>query len=118
MLRNVDAIYTGTDNLIAENLESILKAAREAGKPVLAGDTQSVERGALGTWSISMRDLGEITGQMVAEVLHGKTPREMPVRVISQGAPVVNSRQAERFGIPPERLEPLKPRLVDGPGGK
>lgn len=112
MLRDVDAIYTGMDNLVADNLEGILKAAREANKPVLAGDTQSVDRGALATWSISMYDLGRNTGDMVVDVLEGQSPAELPVRVISEGKPVVNSQQAERFGIPSSRLQELKAQLV------
>ena len=112
MFRNVDAIYAGMDNLIAENLESILKAANEAGKPVLAGDAQSVERGALATWSISMYDLGQETGDMVALILQGRKPSQLPVRLVSGGKPVVNKAAAETFKLKPNLLDQLGVQLV------
>lgn len=118
MLRDVDAIYTGMDNLVADNLEGILKAAREAGKPALAGDRQSVERGALATWSISMYELGRKTGDMVVEVLEGQSPGDLPVWIVSEGKPVVNRKQAERFGIASSRLQELQAQLVGATGDK
>ena len=54
LLKEVDAIYTGMDQLIVENHTALKKAADEASKPVLAGDEGGVERGALATTSISM----------------------------------------------------------------
>lgn len=107
LLRRVDAIYTGMDNLVVENLESVLKAAREAKKPVLAGDAGSVGRGALASMATSMTDVGVLTGQMVADVLEGKNPGEMPIRVVSGGKAIVNRDATEEFGINEELLKRL-----------
>lgn len=111
MFRRVDAIYTGMDNLVVENLESLLKASREAGKPVLAGDAGSVGRGALASVATSMTDLGVLTAQMVAEVLEGKKPGDMPIRIVTGGKPVVNREAAKTFGIDEELLKQLKVEL-------
>jgi putative ABC transport system substrate-binding protein len=113
LFRNVDVMYAGMDNLIADNLESILKAALQAGKPVLSGDAQSVERGALASWAIGMYELGLETGDMVARVLKGESPGQMPVRLVSRGEPVVNRQAAERFNIDTKLLEKLNVRIVD-----
>jgi putative ABC transport system substrate-binding protein len=99
LFQDVDAIYTGLDNLIVENLQSVLKAAREANKPVLSGDEGSVEKGALAAFSVSMRDLGIATGNMVADVLQGKATASMPVQVITTGKGVVNLSTADDLKI-------------------
>ncbi|MGO8925416.1 MAG: ABC transporter substrate-binding protein [Limisphaerales bacterium] len=107
LFRRVDAIYTGMDNLVVENLESLLKASKEAGKPVLAGDAGSVGRGALASVATSMTDLGVLTGEMVADVLGGKKPGDMPIRVVTGGKAVVNREAAKAFGIEEERVKQL-----------
>lgn len=85
-----DVIFTGMDNLVVENIEILLKAAAETGKPVLSGDAGSVQRGALAAVATSMTDVGEVTGTMAALVLGGKSPATMPVRVIDGGTYIVN----------------------------
>jgi len=108
LLRRVDAVYTGMDHLVVENLDALLKAASEAGRPVLAGDEGSVERGALAATAVSMFDLGVATGRMTARVLRGAKPGEMAVEVLSTGTPVVNRTTAARFGID---LAPIGPNV-------
>ena len=90
MLREVDAVYVGLDSLVAENLEVLLKAAMEAGKPVFAGDSGSVKRGAIAAVSVSMQDVGKIAGGMAADVLDGKPVAKMPIWSVSSGEKVVN----------------------------
>lgn len=99
ILKRVDAIYCGLDELIVENLESLIKAGNEANKPVLAGDEGSVKRGALITYSISMRSLGVITGHLVAEILNGKDVSMIPIYVVSEGECIINMSALNRLGI-------------------
>jgi len=99
LFAKADAIYTGLDGLVVENLESVLKAGREAHKPVLSGDVGTVERGGLATYSISMEELGRITGLMVADVLEGKSAGAMPVQIVSAGKAVVSRSREQEFGL-------------------
>lgn len=112
LMREVDAVYTGMDNLVVENLEAILKASRETQKPVFSGDTESVERGALATVALRMFDIGKETGHMVADVLGGKKPADMPVRIITEGEPVANAAAVKEYGISPDLMKQLGVRLV------
>lgn len=114
-MRKVDAVYTGLDNLVAENLETVLKASRETRTPVFSGDTESVQRGALATIALQMFDIGKLTGQMVADVLEGSKPSDMPVRVIAEGLPVANHETVKLFNIDEALIEKfgvqyIKPR--------
>lgn len=54
-----------------------------------------------------MTDLGVLTAQMVADVLEGNKPGDMPVRIVTGGKPVVNREAAKTFGIDEERLRQL-----------
>lgn len=99
LFSKVDAIYTGLDGLIVENLDSVLKAAREVHKPVFSGDVGTVERGGLATYSISMEELGFETGLMAAEVLGGTPPSKMPIKIVSKGKAVINQEQAKKFNL-------------------
>lgn len=104
ILRDVDTIYTGIDHLILENMESLAKAADEAGKPLFGGESGSVEKGAVLALSINMTEFGDITAQMIQEVLEGASPGTLPVRVVSGGDLMINRLAGERFGLNIERL--------------
>jgi len=112
-LRDADAIYTGIDNLVAENLESVLRVAREADKPVFAGDMESVQRGATAAVAVSMRDLGRLTGELVVEILDGAVPGELQVRTVTSGYAVVNRHAINRFGLDEESLTDRGIRIID-----
>ncbi len=106
LLRSVDVIYTGTDNLIVENLSSVLKAANEANKPVFAGDEGTVQKGALATYGISMFDLGYESASIIHEVLNGKSPSKIPILIITKGKPIINKAKAKELGITiPENIK-------------
>jgi len=113
MLRDVDAIYTGMDQLVVENFPALKKAADEASKPVLAGDEGSVERGALVTTAISMFDIGVLTGHIAARVLTGERPGDIPVQVLTSGRPVINRTAVRRFGINLDGLDIPDVRYFD-----
>lgn len=95
----VDAVYTGLDTLVVENVESILKAGREARKPTFAGDEGTVRRGALATYGINMVDLGLETSKLVDRVLRGEHPGSIPVVVVKGGNPVLNRSALKEFNI-------------------
>lgn len=99
LFQDVDAIYTGIDHLVLGNIENLLKASWEANKPVLAGESGAVEKGALLAISIDMEEFGHLSGDMVADVLDGSEPGKIPVRVVKDGKLVLNQAAAERLGI-------------------
>ena len=110
LFRDVDVIYTGIDLTVAENLDALIKASLETKKPILGGDSGSVEKGAVMALSVSMRDVGKLTGDMVADVLEGKKVGEMPVRFVRDGALLVNEERARGLGF---NLDAIRTKYPD-----
>lgn len=105
---DVDAIYVPTDNTVVSGLDSVLQVAEAAKIPVIAGETESVENGALITYGLDYFDLGVQTGEMAVQILaEGADPATMPVEEQETPKLVVNTTAAERMGItlPQELLD-------------
>ena len=74
----VDVIYTSLDNNVVSSYESMYKAAVEMKKPLLASNTESVQRGAVAALGVNYYDLGKKTGDVVFQILNGKKAGEIP----------------------------------------
>ena len=99
-LSGVDAIYVPTDNAVVSGLDSVLSVAEAQKIPVIAGEADSVAKGALITYGLDYYQLGVQTGEMAVKILtEGANPGEMPVE--SQKTPelVINTAAAERMGV-------------------
>ncbi len=97
--REVDFIYLGIDAFVLNASPQVLKASRESGKNLVAGDDSLVKDGVILAFSINMFDLGVKTGEYVARVLNGEKPSEIPVYVVSFAKPVINKKLAEKFNL-------------------
>lgn len=97
---DVDAFYVPTDNTVVSAIESIIGAAEAKKVPVIAGEGDSVKRGAAATFGIDYRALGEQTGQMAIKILtEGADPATMPVETQKEPKLVVNPGAAEKAGV-------------------
>ena len=97
---DVDAIYVPTDNTVVSGLDSVLQTAEERQIPVIAGETDSVENGALVTYGLDYYELGVQTAQMAAAILtEGADPAAMAVEEQQTPRLVVNPAAAERMGV-------------------
>jgi len=105
LFQSVDAIYTGIDHLILENMDGLVKASREANKPLFGGESGSVEKGAVLAVSINMTQFGDLTSELVVKILNGASPGDLPVQVVTSGDLVVNAAGAKRFGLNRELLK-------------
>lgn len=100
LIGRVDAIYVPTDNTVVSALESVVMVAESAKLPLIAGETDSVKRGALATVSIDYYSLGRQTGKMALEILDkGRNPATMPIQYLEDVQLVLNMQSAERMGI-------------------
>lgn len=80
LIGRVQAIYITTDNTVVSALESVVDVAKSEGLPLLVADPTSLERGALVCTGFDYYDHGRMTGEVVLEILGGKSPSEIPVR--------------------------------------
>lgn len=97
---DVDAFYVPTDNTVVSAMESLLQVAEDQQLPVIAGEGESVEAGALATYGIDYDELGYQTGEMAIEVLREDTDvAEMPIETQSELSLVVNLEAADRIDV-------------------
>jgi len=99
LVGKVDALYVGTDNTVVSALEALVKVAIDNGIPFYAGDTNSVERGALAAVGFNYYDVGRQTGRMVLKILNGADPSTMPVETVEVVELHVNKAIAPRMGV-------------------
>lgn len=99
LIGRVDAIYIPTDNTIVSALEAAVGVAEEAGVPLYSGDTDSVARGALASVSFNYFDVGKQTGAIVARVLRGEKPGDIPVTIAAGSDLVINKKAAAKMGV-------------------
>ena len=99
LVGDVDAIYVPTDNTVVSAFEAVVGVAEEAEIPLFAGDTASVERGAIASIGFNYYEHGLHTGQIVIRVLRGENPGDIPVSFATGGDLFVNVGAAERMGV-------------------
>lgn len=99
LVGRVDVIYVPTDNTIVSAFEAAVGVAEEAKIPLYAGDTDSVNRGALAALGFNYFDVGKQTGEIVVRVLKGENPGDIPVRVAAGTDLVINKKAAAKTGV-------------------
>ncbi|WP_416797231.1 ABC transporter substrate-binding protein [Ciceribacter azotifigens] len=99
LVGRADVIYVPTDNTIVSAFEAAVGVAEEAKIPLFAGDTDSVNRGALAAIGFNYFDVGKQTGAIVARVLKGEKPGDIPVRVAAGTDLVINKKAAAKMGV-------------------
>ncbi|MGM0769801.1 MAG: ABC transporter substrate-binding protein [Pseudomonadota bacterium] len=99
LVGKADAIYLTTDNTVISAAEAVVSVGERAKIPVFAADTATVSRGAVAALGFDYYDLGRQTGGMVARILNGASPEDMPVESVDALNLFVNPQAAERMGI-------------------
>lgn len=96
----VDALYTPTDNIIAQTMSTVSRVASEGKLPIIVGEVGMVSQGGLASYSVDYYELGKITAQMAVEILKdGKTPADMPIRYQEDFELIINEEVAAQLGI-------------------
>ena len=99
LVGKVDAIYLTTDNTVISAVEAVISVGERADIPVFAADTATVSRGAVAALGFDYYDVGRQTGAMVARILSGTAPADIPVETVEALSLFVNPAAAERMGI-------------------
>ena len=106
LVGRVDAITVIGDNTAVSALESIVKVCNENKIPLLAGDTDSVKRGAAAGYGFNYKDLGKQAGDMAAQILNGTPIKDIPVEYAKNLQLSINEKAAKAQGvtIPPDLM--------------
>ncbi|EGU46747.1 ABC transporter substrate-binding protein [Vibrio ichthyoenteri ATCC 700023] len=94
-----DVIYAATDNTVASAFEGMIVAANQSKTPVLGGATSYVEKGAIAALGFDYYQVGVQTAAYVADILEGKAPGTLDVKVAKGSDLVVNAKVAKALGI-------------------
>ncbi len=95
----VDAIFSPIDNTIAAAMPVVAQVANGAKIPVYVGADSMVKDGGLATYGVNYTTLGQETANMAEEILTGKKPGDMPVKIMSDVQIYVNKDTAKAIGV-------------------
>ncbi len=99
LVGRVDAFYVTTDNTVVSAIDAVVSAAEEAQVPFLMADPTSLRFGPQLATGFDYYRHGLLTGDVVAEILGGKKPDEIPV-VYQSGAEIfLNLDSAATIGL-------------------
>lgn len=99
LVGKADAIYTALDNTVVSALEAVVAVGVQNKLPVFSGDTDSVARGTVASIGFNYFEVGRQTGQVVARVLKGEKPGDIPVATARGTDLVVNPAAAQAMGV-------------------
>lgn len=99
LVGKVDAIYLPTDNTVISAAEAVIKVGEQNNLPVIAADTDTVKRGAIAALGFNYYDVGRQTGAIVALILNGQKPGDIPVQGVDKMELYINPGAAERMGL-------------------
>lgn len=95
----VDAIYSPTDNTIANGMTTVSMVADEIGIPCIVGEEGMCAAGGLATYGIDYYKLGEQTGKMAVKVLEGEDISKMPVEYQEDCELIINKDAVKKLNI-------------------
>ena len=104
-----DVIYIPTDNLFAENMESVKNITEPAKIPVICGESGMVQSGGTASVSIDYYTLGYRAGEMAYEIMvNGADPATTPIGFMTADDMelVINEENVAAIGLTiPEDLK-------------
>lgn len=99
ILDNVDVLYVQKDNTVASAFPVVVKKADEKNVPIIGAVKDYVDQGALATDGPSEYEIGYQTGEMVARILKGESPKDIPAETVIRTKKDYNTETAERYGV-------------------
>jgi putative ABC transport system substrate-binding protein len=84
IVNRVDGIYLTTDNTVYSALPALIQVFQAAKKPIFSGDVTGVMTGgAMIASGFNYYKAGLATGNIVADILEGKKPVDIPVKFLT-----------------------------------
>ncbi|MBF9000824.1 ABC transporter substrate-binding protein [Vibrio nitrifigilis] len=94
-----DIIYALIDNTVASAFEGMVVAANQAKTPVFGAATSYVKRGAIASLGFDYYQIGLQTADYVVDILNGKKPGDIDVKVATGSDLVINKTAADKLGF-------------------
>lgn len=110
----VDAFYSSIDNTVLSAVASLVKAANQYRKPIIAGESGSVKEGAIATLGTNYHEIGIDSGNLAIKVLGGAKPADLPVISDTKTDLYLNMKSITLLGIKvPDELKKEAKRIFD-----
>jgi len=97
--RDVQALWITGDNTALQGFDAIARAARDAKLPLVINDPEFVQKGALAAVGIGWYETGRAASKVLARVLRGEQPRNIPFEDVAVKKLVLNQKVATALGI-------------------
>lgn len=88
--RGVQAVWIGGDVTVLTALDSVVATARKAGIPVFTSMPGGAARGTLFDIGADYHEVGRLTGELAAHILHGADPRLIAVENVMPETLLIN----------------------------
>ena len=114
LVRESDALYLPTDNLVASVVNLITEKAIAAKKIAFGAESAHVKGGALITQGIDYYEMGKEAGKIAVEILkNGKKPSDISFKKMDLNDIVINNKTLTAIGISlPEDIK-LKAKTIN-----
>jgi ABC-type uncharacterized transport system substrate-binding protein len=95
--KNINVLWEFGDNTVTQGLEGMAKAATDAGLPLVTSDVESANRGAMFAVGVSFYESGYAAGDLIARVLLGEKPADIPFVELAVARRAVNLEIARKL---------------------
>ena len=99
LVTKCDAIFTPTDNTVADAMTVLAQITKDAKIPCYVGAESMVKDGGFATIGIKYEDLGIETANMADKVLKGARVSDIPIKVFDDLSTYVNTDTAKAIGV-------------------
>lgn len=103
IIHRVDALYISTDNTVVSAMSAVADVAMKNRVPIMSADpSSSATYPVLAAWGFDYYKMGRATGRLVAEILRGKKPAQIPTRFMTRTSDIdllVNLDVARKLGL-------------------
>jgi putative tryptophan/tyrosine transport system substrate-binding protein len=115
VIKDIDALYTPTDNTVASAYDLVGKIAVENNIPILGAEEGVMGAGALCSIGIDYFKLGKETAYKAVEIIDGKKPEEIEISTLSEMTIKINTDVAAKLGITiPEDINKVAEKVTGG----
>ena len=96
----IDALYAPTDNIVASNIDLVVRVAAQNKVPLITWNKETVSKGAIGTYCTDYYDIGRLTGTCAIKILKGEEkPQNIPIEYLKENKLVFNQKIADQLCI-------------------
>ena len=97
--RDIQALWISGDNTALSAFDAIAKAAADFDLPLFTNDADYIGRGTLLSAGIGWSDSARASGKLLARVLLGERPRDLPIAEVAVETIALNFESARNLGI-------------------